>query len=91
MTYVQDLPGRVTVYLFGYGGETGRVTNSFVFGNAPQGAVRVRVSPGDEEQWVVDAIYLVPLPMKDLGPADIRWTFLDANGGVLLVGTGIRS
>jgi hypothetical protein len=86
-----DMPWVATVYLSSYGGETGRAFNSFVFGNPPPGASRFRLSLGGIGGEVVDGVYLVALPQKDLSPLRLAWQFLDPNGQVIEEGTSVRN
>lgn len=80
---------RPTVYLFTYGGSTGRHDNSYVFRSAPVGAAQAEIEPGAGRGVVQDGLYVVTLPLKDLRPGDLRWRFLGAPGNVIESGTGI--
>ncbi|HEX2141863.1 MAG TPA: hypothetical protein VHK28_06245 [Candidatus Limnocylindria bacterium] len=78
------------VQLISYGGETGEVWNTFVYGLAGPDVSRVvlegRPGPGGQ---VIDGAWVIALQQKDLAPADIRWRFLSASGGTLRTGSGI--
>ena len=90
VTFDRDRPGQTTIYLFTYGGETARMTNSFVFGNAPTGAAMIRISPEAAEGRVADGIYLVAVPSKALTPSELHWDFLRADGTAISSGSGIQ-
>lgn len=85
----EDHPHEATVHLATYGGETGTAMNSYVWGNAPPRAVRVQLSLGGVGGQVVDGLYVVALPDKEVRPDALRWSFLDAGGRAVEEGTGI--
>jgi hypothetical protein len=79
-----------TVHLISYGGETGLTYNSFVFGTAPPGAVRVELAGfqaigGD----VKGGAYVLAVRDKEVLPTQLNWTFLAAGGAVVLKGSNI--
>ena len=81
-----------TVHLSAFGGHTGLVYNTFVFGTAPDDAARFALtSPtsglgGD----VFGGTFVVALQQRDVAPTDLTWTFLRQDGSVITDGSGIR-
>lgn len=83
--------GVASVRLMSYGGETGEVYNTFVYGMAPAGAASVSLS------WPVDALgghvwdgaWLIVLKDKDVLPEQLHWQFKAADGSVVAAGDGI--
>jgi hypothetical protein len=90
VTHVPDQPGQTTIHLYTYGGDSGRTTNSFVFGDAPPGAAMFRVSLEGAQERVTSGVFLVALRLKDLTPSELHWTFLKADGTTLSSGSGIQ-
>jgi hypothetical protein len=90
VTRSPDQVGETSVYLLAYGGTSARALNSFVFGNAPDGATRIEVL-GATATAVNSGLFVVGLSAKDLRPDQLRWRFLGADGSVIREGTGITS
>ena len=88
-TSAADSPGTTAVHLLALGGQTGVSANSFVFGNAPTGAVTVEVGPGKATGTVRDGLFLVALPQRDMSPSNLSWRFMISTGIVVESGTGI--
>jgi hypothetical protein len=82
--------GTDSLHLFSYGGATGEAWNTFVFGTAAHGTIRVEVAgfPDQRGGRVVDGAWIIALREKDLSPHDIRWRFIDDDGSARS-GTGI--
>jgi len=79
-----------TVDLFSTGGDTGRVYNSFVFGFAPVGAVRVELAGFEPIGGTVeDGMYILALRDEDILPTKLQWRFLSSAGAVLAEGSNI--
>jgi hypothetical protein len=78
-----------TVHLLSMGGETGRQTNSFVFGDAPVGATAVVVN--GIRAAVSGELYVVALSTRELLPDAVVWSFLGPDEAVLVRGSGIRN
>ncbi|MGH2456833.1 MAG: hypothetical protein ACRDHD_11335 [Candidatus Limnocylindria bacterium] len=85
-----DVTGSESVQLVSYDGETGEEWNTFVYGLAGPSVSRVRLAGrlGVGGQ-VVDGAWVVALRDRGLGPADIHWSFVSAQGGALRVGSGL--
>lgn len=90
ITASPGLAGTDSLHLFSYSGETGEAWNTFVFGTAAPGTVRVEVAgfPDQRGGRVVDGAWIIALREKDLSPQDIRWRFIDRDGSARS-GTGI--
>jgi len=82
--------GTDSLHLFSYGGNTGEAWNSFVFGTAAPGTVRVEVSgfPDQRGGNVIGGAWIIALREKDLSPPDITWRFISDDGSERS-GTGI--
>lgn len=79
-----------TVHLFSLDGETGRTYNTFVFGLAPQGAVKVDLDGLEYVGGIVaNGAYVIASEAKDVIPSQIVWTFHDAEGNVIAQGSNI--
>lgn len=79
-----------SAHLLSYGGDTGSEWNTFFYGTAAEGVSRIELGrPGAIGGAVVDGAWLIALPDRDLMPQDISWRFLDADGAVVLEGSGI--
>lgn len=78
------------VLLLSYGGETRQEWNTFVYGTAEPGTVRVELV-GFEGLGgqVVDGAWLIVLRETDVTPDQLRWRFLRADGSVRREGSGI--
>jgi hypothetical protein len=92
-TPITASPGRAgsdSLHLFSYGGSTGEEWNTFVFGTAAPGTIRVEVAgfPDQRGGRVVGGAWIIALREKDLSPQDIRWRFIDDDGSARS-GTGI--
>ena len=82
--------GAPTVHLVAFGGETGRVYNSFVFGLAPSGASEVEFAGMDQLGGaVVNGLYVVAIKAKDINPIQLNWTFRDRAGAIVKQGSNI--
>ena len=81
--------GDPAVHLAALGGDTGKQVNSFVFGNAPVGAVTIEVSPENVTAPIENGLFVVGLKAKDLQPRDLHWKFLRPDGSVVLAGDNI--
>jgi hypothetical protein len=83
-------PGTDSLHLLSYGGETGDEWNTFAFGTATPGTVRVRIEgfPDQRGGTVVDGGWIIALREKDLGPDGIHWAF-EAEDGTVRTGSGI--
>jgi len=81
-----------TVHPLRYGGETGDVYNSFVFGIAPPGAVRFSLAASGPTAGgeIVNGTFVVAMTAKDLAPNALDWAFLSADQQVVAEGIGIR-
>ncbi len=82
--------GMDSLHLLSYAGETGEAWNTFVFGSAAAGTVRVELAgfPDQRGGTVVDGAWIIALREKDLGPEDLEWRFI-AEDGTERTGTGI--
>jgi hypothetical protein len=78
-----------TVHLYSQGGATGRQLNTFVFGEAPDGATAVMVN--GTRTVVTAGLYVVGLAAKELRPDAIVWSFLGASDQVIARGSGIKN
>lgn len=84
------LAGSDSLHLISYGGATGEAWNTLVFGTAAPGTMQVTLDGFPEQRGgtVDDGAWVIALRDKDLDPADIHWTFMDADGSTRS-GTGI--
>ncbi len=89
VTSTEDEGDHATVHLISYGGETGRQTNSFVFGYAPNATASMEVGPGHVAAFLGQGVYVAALAARDVAPNMLVWTFRDAAGGTIASGTGI--
>jgi hypothetical protein len=82
--------GTDSLHLFSYDGETGEAWNTFVYGTAAPGTVRVRLTgfPDQRGGTVVGGGWIIVLREKGLGPDDIEWAFV-AGDGTVRSGIGI--
>lgn len=82
--------GTDSLHLFSYDGATGEAWNTFVYGTAAPGTVRVRLSgfPDQRGGTVVGGAWIIALREKGLGPDDIEWAFV-ADDGTVRTGIGI--
>ena len=82
--------GADSLHLFSYDGETGEEWNSFVYGTAGPGTVRVELEgfPDQRGGTVVGGAWIIALREKGTGPEDIRWRFI-ADDDAVRTGTGI--
>jgi hypothetical protein len=78
-----------TVHLYSQGGATGRQTNTFVFGDAPDGSAAVVVN--GSRAAVRDGLYLVGLSGRDVLPDAVLWSFLGTGDKVIAQGSGIKN
>ena len=79
-----------TVDLFSLSGDTGRVYNSFVYGLAPVGAVRVELAGlAPIGGTVEDGMYILALRDKLILPTKLQWRFVSSAGVVLAEGSNI--
>ena len=78
-----------TVHLYAQGGETGRQWNTFVFGEAPVGAMAIQVN--GSRAAVRDGLYVVGLAVRELPPDALVWSFLGVGDGVIAQGSGLRN
>jgi hypothetical protein len=90
---ITSSPGRRgtdSLHLISYDGETGDAWNTFVYGTAAPGTVRVRLAgfPDQRGGMVVGGGWIIALREKGLGPDDIEWAF-EADDGTVRTGTGI--
>ena len=77
-----------TVDLWSTGGDSGRVYNSFVYGLAPVGAVRVELAGlAPIGGTVEDGLYILALRDKDILPTKLQWRFVSSAGAVLAEGS----
>ncbi len=82
-----DRKGEAALTLLTVGGETQpRTFNTWVFGNAPPGAVKFVTTLGGVGGEVVDGVFVLALPYKDLPVTALRWSFLNAAGEVVVSG-----
>lgn len=83
-------PGTDTLHLVSWGGATGEDWNTIVYGTAAPGTVRVVLEgfPDQRGGTVVGGAWVIALRERDLGPPDISWRFIGADGSVR-TGTGI--
>jgi len=90
LTTSPGAPGTDSLHLLSWGGATGEEWNTIVYGTAAPGTVRVVLDgyPDQRGGMVVDGAWVIALREQDLGPPDIRWTFIDADG-TTRTGTGI--
>ena len=82
--------GADSLHLFSYDGETGEEWNSFVYGTAAPGTVRVELEgfPDQRGGLVVGGAWIIALREKGMGPQDIKWRFIGDDGAVR-TGNGI--
>jgi hypothetical protein len=78
-----------TVHLYSQGGATGRRLNTFVFGDAPDGAT-IAVVNGTRTD-VTDGLYVVGFAAPDLQPNALVWSSRDATDQVIAQGSGIKN
>lgn len=78
-----------SVHLYSQGGDTGRQLNSFVFGEAPDGATAVMVN--GTRTIVTDSLFVVGLAARELRPDAFVWSFLGASDQVIAQGSGIKN
>ena len=73
-----------SLHLITYGGATGDEWNTFVFGTAAPGTLRVELAnfPDQRGGTVVDGAWIIALREKDLTPQDIEWRFIRPDGEV---------
>lgn len=71
-----------SLHLITYGGATGDEWNTFVFGTAAPGTLRVELAnfPDQRGGTVVDGAWIIALREKDLTPQDIEWRFIGVDG-----------
>jgi len=92
-TPITASPGRAgadSLHLVSYSGATGEDWNSFVFGTAAPGTVRVELAgfAGQRGGRVVDGAWIIALHEQDVGPQDLEWRFV-ADDGSVRTGVGI--
>lgn len=82
--------GTDSLHLFSYDGETGEAWNTFVYGTAAPGTVRIRLAgfPDQRGGTVVGGAWLIAIRETGLRPEDLDWTFV-AEDGTVRTGTGI--
>ena len=69
---------------------TGDEWNTFVYGSAVPGTVRVEIEPsGGVGGQVVDGAWLVVLRDEDVQWSDLHWRMLAADGSELRSGVGV--
>jgi hypothetical protein len=79
-----------SAHLFGFGGDSGEMWNTFFFGTAPSRTSRVTLDGfAYEGGQVSDGAWVIALKEQDVTPDQLRWTFRDATGGTIASGTGI--
>ncbi|MBI2763654.1 MAG: hypothetical protein HYX54_07905 [Chloroflexi bacterium] len=79
-----------TVDLFSLSGDTGRVYNSFVYGLAPVGSVRVELAGLEPIGGTVeDGLYALALRDEDILPTKLRRRFVSSAGVVLAEASNI--
>ena len=73
-----------SLHLISCGGATGEGWNTFVFGTAAPGTLRVELPnfPDQRGGTVVDGAWIIALREKDLTPQDIEWRFIGSDGEV---------
>jgi hypothetical protein len=83
-------PGTDSLHLLSYDGATGEGWNTFVFGTAAPGTVRVELSgfPDQRGGTVIGGAWIIALREKGLSPHDISWRFVNDDGSSRN-GTGI--
>jgi len=86
----QGPAGVDSLHLISYGGATGDEWNTFAFGTAQPGTVRVELSgyPDQRGGTVVEGAWVVALREKDVLPVDLEWRFI-ADDGAVRTGVGI--
>lgn len=79
-----------SLHLIAYGGATGDEWNSFVFGTAEPGTVRIELSgyPDQRGGTVAEGAWVIALREKDVLPGDVEWRFI-ADDGAVRTGVGI--
>lgn len=92
-TPITASPGRAgtdSLHLVSYAGATGEGWNSFVFGTAAPGTVRVELARFADQRGgrVVDGAWIIALREQDVGPQDLEWRFV-ADDGSVRTGVGI--
>ncbi|HWP64126.1 MAG TPA: hypothetical protein VNO86_11715 [Candidatus Binatia bacterium] len=82
ITSTRATPGQDSLHLVSFGGQRDLTWNSYVFGTAAPGTTAVLVTglEGAVGGEVVNGVWVIALPQKDLAPGDIHWTFLRADG-----------
>jgi hypothetical protein len=82
--------GADSLHLVSYGGATGEAWNSFVFGTAAPGTVRVELVGFQAQRGgrVVDGAWIIALRERDVSPQEIEWRFIGEDGSVR-TGVGI--
>ena len=82
--------GSDSLHLFTYDGATGEEWNTFVFGTASPGTVRVELNgfPDQRGGMVVGGAWIISLRQKGLDPTDMEWRFV-AEDGAVRTGVGI--
>lgn len=80
----QGPAGADSLHLITYSGATGEEWNSFAFGTAAPGTVRVELAgfPDQRGGTVVNGAWVIALREKDVQPHDIEWRFIDGDGSV---------
>jgi hypothetical protein len=76
--------GADSLHLVSYGGATGEAWNSFVFGTAAPGTVRVELAGfrGQRGGRVIDGAWIIALRERDVSPQEIEWRFIGEDGSV---------
>ncbi|MBA3877868.1 MAG: hypothetical protein C0498_13265 [Anaerolinea sp.] len=87
-TSMADREGETWLGLLTAGGELPpRTYYTWVYGNAPPGAVKFETTlPGGVGGQVVDGVFVLALPQKDLPVTALFWRFLNAAGEVVVSG-----
>jgi hypothetical protein len=90
LTSSPGVVGTDSLHLLSWSGATGEEWNTMVFGTAAPGTSRVELEgfPHQRGGTVVHGAWVIALREKDLGPSDMKWRFIDADGTVR-TGTGI--
>jgi len=85
-----DRPGSTSLNMLTSGGELPPATYySWIYGNAPPGAMRFSTNLGGAGGDVVDGIFVLALEEKDLDPEVLAWAFVDADGDVIQRGRSL--
>lgn len=90
LTSSRGRPGHDSLHLFSYDGATGEAWNTFVYGTAAPGTVRVRLTgfPDQRGGTVVGGAWIIVFREKGIEPDDIEWAF-EADDGTVRTGIGI--